>query len=206
MENKYNIPVNYNRSGYVLNGMVQTRKAVEAGVGALIGYIICNLLPLQGGIQSISYYILICGFFAMFGLAGIRGEPISTYFLNFCRWRKIRKKPYFYNPNGKAYSLSAADVMLESPDMRDKFADILDKMRSSLSSPEPEYIEGQTFRFAEDPLYERLDQAVEEKQKISPESSEAADKQSDNLIPDHTEQPENELNIEEIIDNIKLRQ
>ena len=38
MAKLYNIPVNFNRSGYVFNGLLETRKAVEAVCGLLIGF------------------------------------------------------------------------------------------------------------------------------------------------------------------------
>jgi hypothetical protein len=157
----YQIPVNFNQSGYIFNGLIETRRAIEAGAGALIGFLICRLLPLSG-IASISVYLFVMLILGALGYFGIRGELISSYVVYVWKWRKIRKKPYLYNPNGEAFAISAAQVHMDETAIQDVVADVLDDLRSKFDKAPPEYIEGKTFVFAEDPLAEKIRSAQEE--------------------------------------------
>lgn len=158
MKKQYFIPTNYMETGYVMNGAVSIRNAVEGGVLALLGYFLCSLLPLPEGVDGISYYILICGPFFLVGVAGIQGDPISVFVMNFCKWRK-RQKPYFYSSHGEAYTQEAADVVMESPQLRDMVADLVVSLRGKFATEEVDYVEGKTFEFAEDPEQAALRQA-----------------------------------------------
>lgn len=156
----YQIPVNFNQSGYVFNGLIETRRAIEGGAGALLGFLFCRLLPLSG-VASISIYVFFMLALAALGYFGIRGELISSCVVYVWKWRKIRKKPYLYNPNGEAYAISATQVHMDETAIQDIVADVLDDIRAKFDKAPPEYIEGKTFVFAEDPLAERIRSAQE---------------------------------------------
>lgn len=159
MKKRFIIPMNFMESGYVLNGAVSLRNAIEAGVMALLGFWVCKLLPLPGGVDAIPYYIFIIAPIAMIGLYGIQGDPISVFVMNYVRWNR-RRKPYFYSGHSEAYTQEVVDYMHDSANFRDMIADAVDKMRKKMSSDDIDYIEGETFRFASDPVQEALKQAL----------------------------------------------
>lgn len=158
MKKQYIIPMNYMETGYVMNGAVSIRNAVEGGVLGVLGILLCRLLPLPSGTDAITYYILIAGPLAMLGFAGIQGDPISVFVLDYFKWRK-RRKPCFYSSHGEAYTQEAADMLMDAPQLRDMIADSLLALRNRLRSEDIYYVEGQTFEFAVDPEQAALKQA-----------------------------------------------
>lgn len=161
MERKiYKIPTNYKDSGYIFNGQISKRNALDAAVLGFIGYLIAELLPLNGE-MAISGYIFFIGIFALVGIMGFQQIPISVYLSDLIHWRKRKKKPYFYNDNGGAYSVSAADMLINEPQFRDILADAIDSVRNSMAAKRPAFIEGKTFEFESDPELEALQAAQE---------------------------------------------
>lgn len=197
----YRIPVNFNQSGYVFNGLIETRKAWEAAGGAVIGFLLCRLLPLSGVI-AISIYLMVMLIFALIGLRGIQGEPVTSYLFHMWNWLKIRKKPYLYNPNGETYTVSASQVHMDETSMQDMLADAWDSIRSKFESEAPEYIEGKTFVFASDPLTERLKDA-QERQNEENEEHEGEDGEQETTADETDAQDDSDaLGIGGLIDAI----
>lgn len=178
----YRIPTNYRDSGYIFNGQIAKRNAVDAAVLGFIGYMIANLLPLQGE-MALSGYVLFIGLFAMIGIVGFQQIPISVYLADMIQWRKRRKKPYFYNDNGGAYTVSAADLLINEPQLRDILANAIDSVRNSMAAKRPEYIEGETFEFMVDPELEALQAAQE---RMLEEAAEKAAKFDKDQFPEST--------------------
>ena len=163
MKRNYVIPTNFMETGYVLNGAVAIRNAVEGVILALLGFFLCKILPIPSGLDGISYYILICLPLAMVGAYGVQGDPISQFIWDFFKWRR-RRKPFFYSNHSEAYTQEAADMLMDAPGFRDYLADAIDKARKNMAPEEIDYVEGKTFRFAEDPEQEALRIAQEELQ------------------------------------------
>lgn len=161
MKEHFIIPTNFMESGYLFNGAVSIRNAIEAGVLVMFGIFLCGLLPLPGGIDSITYYILICGPLGLVGLFGVQGDPLSTFVVDFFKWRR-RRQPCFYSGHSEAYTQEAADLLMDVPQFRDILADSLEKIRQKMAAGDIEYVEGETFEFAEDPEQEALRRAQQE--------------------------------------------
>lgn len=195
----YHIPTNFKDAGYVFNGMIAVRNAIDAVVFALIGFLIASLLPFSDD-GALSGYILIIGLFALIGFSGIRGIPVSVFLVDAIRWRN-RRKPYLYNHHGTSFSMTAAEVMLTEPQLRNKIADALDKMKDSMASKRMEYIEGETFQFAEDPELEALRYAEEQLQEGAITEKEVPDNLTENEEP----QEKKDLDFNKIYDNIVLQ-
>lgn len=191
----YRIPVNFKKGGYVFNGLIETRKVIEAACGALLGLIICQILPLKNIVLSIMLHFVFILSFALVGFIGVRGEPFSVFFMNYVRWRKVRKKPFIYNPNGMTFSGSPTLRIFNEQDAGDVLADWFASFKAKFSKERPEYIEGETFQFAEDPLLIRL-QSIEEQQ--MERAAEAAETRS--------ERAENELDVDTLMQEIAHRE
>lgn len=207
MKEQYIIPTNFMETGYVLNGAVSVRNAIEAVILALFGFGICKLLPLPDGIESISYYIFIVAPFAMFGLYGIQGDPISVFVLDFIKWRR-RRNPCFYNMHGQAYTQEAAEMLEDAPQFRDMLADMVDSVRRKMATEDMDYVEGETFRFAEDPEQAALKQAQED---IAAKKEEAAREEEEKrkLAEEEAKKPiisaqAGSVNAQKIAEMIKL--
>ena len=150
MKERFIIPGNFMESGYVFSGTVAIRNAVEAGILAVVGLMVCKMLPLPSGTEGITPTILIVAPFGMLGLYGVQGDPLSVFLSDFFKWRR-RRKPYFYNSHGQAYTQEAADMLDDAPQIRDMLADALEKIKKNMASEEVRYVEGETFTFADDP-------------------------------------------------------
>lgn len=197
----YRIPANFRDGGYILNGMIAKRNAVDAVILGAIGAIIVWALPINKDAE-LSMYILFVGLFAMIGISGIKGVPVSTYLIDAYHWRKRRKMPYLYNTHSGAYSVSAADLMLSETSLRDTVSGVLDKIKDSMQSDKPDYIEGETFEFAADPELEMLRYAHEKNEEEKEKSQNTAPSNE----PDQTENTPavREIDISDIIDNLML--
>lgn len=198
----YSIPSNYKDSGYIANGMIEARKAIDAAWLGVIGFCIAKLIPFSEG-SALTGYILLIGLFAIIGLIGINDIPVSTFLADSIKWSK-RRDPYIYNTHGRAYAVTAADVMLNTPGFRDALADALDKAREAMQPKHMDYIEGETFRFADDPDLEELSDAEERKRELQ----EDAAKEISLPVPEAAEQPapknNDTLDFQSIADNIVL--
>ena len=164
----YNIPKNYLGGKKYLNGLFPLRNVIEAGVLGLLGVLFCGLFPVKPD-GRIPFYILVCGPLVLLGLSGIEGDPVSVYLLGMIRWRR-HKQPYFYNAGGSAYAVTAADIMLKTPTMRDYINSAYHSIRKTFEKPKPEYIEGENFQFAQDPEWNILEEADKQVRAESEES------------------------------------
>ena len=205
----YRIPTNYAKTGKIFRGMIAKRSLVDAIVLGVIGYFLASLLPLEGD-AVLSGYILIVGLFAIIGIVGIQGIPVSVYVVDWYKWTKRKKRPYLYNNHGGAYTVSSADLMLNEPQFRDTLADALDRMKAAMASKQPEYIEGETFEFADDPELLAL-KAAQEAQEEDDEDDESdeeyeQEEQTPGKTAEHTEKVSavKELNISGALGNLSL--
>lgn len=156
----YHIPTNFKDTGYVFKGMIATRNFIDGLILGLIGFLIASALPIKQG-SRLSGYIFIVGFMVMLGISGIQGIPVSSYLFDFIQWIR-RKKPYLYNNHGASFNVTAAQVMMSEPQLRNTIADTIDRIKENMASRHMEYIEGETFQFAEDPELEALRFASEQ--------------------------------------------
>lgn len=177
MQRPYYIPSNFLESGYVLNGAVAIRNFVEGCVLAFLGFLVCKLLNLPSGVDAITWYIMLMFPPFMIGVYGVSGDPLSVFLMDVYNWRK-RRRPYLYNNHNEAFSISAADLMLEEPQLRDMIADTIDRVRKNMAGEDIDYIEGETFKFAVDPEQEALRDAEERKAEEAAEAQDALEQKS----------------------------
>lgn len=202
MKTRYKIPVNFLEAGYVFRGLIPLRNAIDAAVFALIGYFVASIFAPKDFWDGIGWYIFFVFLFGYIGIIGIQGVPFSVYLFDLIQWLR-RRNPYLYNHHGAAYTASAADVMLEAPQIRDHIAAVVDAIREKLAPAPAPYVEGETFQFAEDPEMEYLKNAER-----------AAEKEAENIaneapaISSPEEYPDSDssdtLDFDNIIENITL--
>lgn len=191
----YHIPNNFKDPGYIVNGMIAVRNAIDALAFALVGFLVASVLPFRGD-GAVSGYILIIGLFAMAGFAGVQGVPVSTFLAYAIRWHG-RRKPYLYNHHGASFSMTAAEVMLTEPQLRNKLADALDRMKDSMASRKVDYIEGETFEFEDDPELEAL--------RFAEEQLHEGEENLPDPEPEEKYEERKEVNFDQIHDSIVLR-
>lgn len=204
MEHKrkiYRIPSNFKDSGYILNGMIAVRNAIDAVWLGAIGYSIARTIPFGEG--ALTGHILLIGLFAVVGITGINEVPVSTFLADVFKWRS-RREPYIYNSHGRAYTVTAADVMLNTPGFRDTLADALDKAKATMQTKKMDYIEGETFRFAADPELEELSYAEERNQELQEEPEKKDSCPTQEVIEQPVPQNNDILDFQSIADNIVL--
>ena len=198
----YRIPTNFKDSGHVFNGMIPTRNAIDAGWLAILGFVIASILPFSEGNKLTGYVFCIAGL-GMVGIIGIQEVPVSTYLFDLYKWSR-RRKPHLYNNHGGSYSVTAADVMLSTPGFRDTLADAIEKVRDSMRSKKPEYIEGETFQFAVDPELEELEEAERQMYGTRHEQSDAAPTTDSTDSTEYTQSDGKPFDFNDIARNIVL--
>lgn len=151
MNNRYFFPQSYATSTHLFNGMVDLRHAIDAGVLALIGFILCRILRLS----NISAYILICVPLALLGLHGILGDSVSTTIFNAIRWKR-NKTPFLYANHNRAYDFSIFDIYSERKSLRDRASEMYLNYKKKHEAADLTYTAGVDFTFAEDPDQETL--------------------------------------------------
>ena len=85
------------------------------------------------------------------GNNGFNGDPLSTTVKNARRWLASRKL-MLYNSGARALKEAPLTVMMERPQASDKILDVLDSIKEARreKAARIQYIEGETFEFAED--------------------------------------------------------
>lgn len=207
----YIIPLNYMDGGTTLNGMARKRNVFEGVIIALILLLIAFLLPIPDG-SKVTVYVLVGGLGFLFGCHGINGDPVSSFIMDAFKWIG-RRSPYIYNNHGESFSVSAGELMLSRPQFGDALADMIDKMRERMAARRTEYIEGKTFRFAEDPELVALRNAEKRKNTQPAEKAKPAKattkkaKKAKKAAAAPTSQPAatNNLDIDALLDNIVLQ-
>ena len=150
MENRYYFPQSYTTKTRLFNGLIDLRHAIDAGLLALLGYIICRLLPIPRGIDGLSYYTFVCVPLALIGFHGLWGDAISTTLYHAILWSR-HKKPYIYSNSNQAYPFSVWDVYADRKSFRDRIAGAYQNYQQKHAVADLSYTIGTDFEFAEDP-------------------------------------------------------
>lgn len=189
---KYRIPLNFGGGSKLFNGQFEIRQVVETGVVVLlVGFLLNLFAPLS--MNTISAYIIVCGIAGFAALEITKRDSLVTFLRNIIRWLKIRKKPYVFNPNPEAFVVTGIELLEDRTSIREIFASATEGIREKLSKKRPEYIEGKTFLFAEDPLVESLRRASEDRlleqeelrrEKEAAEKAAAEHAKADATLPD----------------------
>lgn len=202
---EYLIPTNFKEAGYWFNGMIASRNFIDAVALAIIGWSVSKWIPVpQSAVLSVR--LTIAGLFGIAGIFGVGGIPLSTFLLDVLRWTK-RRKPYLYNTHSGTYTVTAADIMLNTPGIKDALADTLDKIRTTMQSKKTDYIEGETFQFSSDPELELLINAEQRLHKPAEEPSQAeapAQQSDEGSETDKSTTVNNAVNFDELVQEIVL--
>ena len=147
----YSIPENFIDESRVLKGMFKTRNFIE---GLILGGIFAiPALFIPAGTFN-SKVMIITAFAApmfLLGNNGYNGDPISTTIMNARNWFSTRGI-MLYNTGTRALKEAPLTAMMEKPQAKEKILDLWDSLREERRkrAASVEYIEGETFVFAED--------------------------------------------------------
>ena len=161
---KYWIPVNVWQSGKIFNGMLEIRNCIDGGLLALVGFLFSSVISdafSMSGTSKITLYFVLCLPLFAVGLIGAQGQSIFSFLGSFFRWAR-NHKPYLYNPHGKAYDKTYGEIYMAQPQFRDRIGDFVDRLKISMQD-DTVYVEGENYRYAEDPLWAYLDKATTQK-------------------------------------------
>ena len=161
---KYWIPVNVWQSGKIFNGMLEIRNCIDGGLLALVGFLFSSVISdsfSMSGTSKITLYFVLCLPLFAVGLIGAQGQSIFSFLGSFFRWAR-NHKPYLYNPHGKAYDKTYGEIYMAQPQFRDRIGDFVDRLKISMQD-DTVYVEGENYRYAEDPLWAYLEKATTQK-------------------------------------------
>ena len=161
---KYWIPVNVWQSGKIFNGMLEIRNCIDGELLALVGFLFSSVISdafSMSGTSKITLYFVLCLPLFAVGLIGAQGQSIFSFLGSFFRWAR-NHKPYLYNPHGKAYDKTYGEIYMAQPQFRDRIGDFVDRLKISMQD-DTVYVEGENYRYAEDPLWAYLDKATTQK-------------------------------------------
>ena len=161
---KYWIPVNVWQSGKIFNGMLEIRNCIDGGLLAFVGFLFSSVISdafSMSGTSKITLYFVLCLPLFAVGLIGAQGQSIFSFLGSFFRWAR-NHKPYLYNPHGKAYDKTYGEIYMAQPQFRDRIGDFVDRLKISMQD-DTVYVEGENYRYAEDPLWAYLDKATTQK-------------------------------------------
>lgn len=153
----YRIPPNFIDESRLLNGMVRTRFFLEGCVMALVAAVPAFLIPVSERTHRISIIVILCGIPLLLGVVGINGDPISVVLHNMVDWRKARGV-MLYNMETVALKTSPLTAAMREKRASDTLIDMVETYRENKKAKlESEvFVEGVTFRFAEDPHLKKL--------------------------------------------------
>lgn len=161
---KYWIPVNVWQSGKIFNGMLEIRNCIDGGLLAFVGFLFSSVISdafSMSGTSKITLYFVLCLPLFAVGLIGAQGQSIFSFLGSFFRWAR-NHKPYLYNPHGKAYDKTYGEIYMAQPQFRDRIGDFVDRLKISMQD-DTVYVEGENYRYAEDPLWAYLEKATTQK-------------------------------------------
>ena len=154
-ERVYNLPENFIEGGRIFNGMFKARNFVEAVILALIFGLIAFMLPIKSTYTRITVvlFMVLPPFF--FGITGINGDPLFTFFRNAWRWKKTRGI-MVYDTSIKAVKKTPLDAMLEEPIAKDKIVGAVESWREKKRVIEEQRRQNIVYEFEEDTEISRL--------------------------------------------------
>ena len=131
--------------------MFRTRNFIEGVILGGISAIPALFIP----VDSFNTRVMLLTAFAaplfLIGNNGFNGDPLSTTVKNARKWLSSRKL-MLYNSGARALKEAPLTVMMERPQASDKILDVLDSIKEARreKAAKIQYIEGETFEFAED--------------------------------------------------------
>ncbi len=147
----YSIPENFIDESRIIKGMFRTRNFIEGVLMAAVVALVSFAIPAADTNTRIFIVISCAGPFFLIGNAGFNGDPISTTLINAKKWLQDRGV-MLYNYKVRALIKSPLQAMYDREEMRDRVVDFVDNMKEKQRerNAQTQYIEGETFVFAED--------------------------------------------------------
>lgn len=147
----YSIPENFIDESRVFKGMFKTRNFIEGLILGGISAIPALFIPAGSFNSRVMIITVFAAPMFLLGNNGYNGDPISTTIRNAKNWFSARGM-MLYNTGTRALKEAPLTTMMEKPQAKEKLLDLLDSIREERRkrAASIEYIEGETFVFAED--------------------------------------------------------
>lgn len=178
----YLIPDNFIDEQRIINGMFRLRFFIEGVLLALLAAVPLYLFVHLGLYPKIILIISICGPLFLWGNTGLNGDPLSIAHRNWKSWQKNRRL-MLYDGTPHALRKSLADATFEKAETRDKLLSAMENIKEARRerSNAIQYVEGETFEFAQDSELEKwaIELLEEEEEPATP----AEDTQKEEPMP-----------------------
>lgn len=147
----YSIPENFIDESRIFKGMFKTRNFIEGLILGGISAIPALFIPAGSFNSRVMIITVFAAPMFLLGNNGYNGDPISTTIRNAKNWFSARGM-MLYNTGTRALKEAPLTTMMEKPQAKEKILDLLDSIREERRkrTTSVEYIEGETFVFAED--------------------------------------------------------
>ena len=154
----YYIPDNYIKENRIHIGQLSFRlrylldSFILTLISGIFGLLFIVLVMKNASVSTkLTVALIICGPGFLLGQIGYNGDPISTAFANFLKWRNT-SAIYLYNTTPRLLGSDPVKAM-QGPTGRDSIVEAVSNMRESMrrKAEEGELIEGESFAFEYDP-------------------------------------------------------
>ena len=106
----YSIPANYIDSGRILNGMLKTRNAIEAGFAVFFGFVFLSMIPFSSSSIKVTVMTAILGPIGIFCIVGVNDGPASSFVHSMLHWR-FKRGVMKFNDDANPLKTTALSAM-----------------------------------------------------------------------------------------------
>lgn len=151
----YTIPDNFIKDGYILNGNIRFRNAVEAALMTGATALIFWNLPIHDWIIKLSVTITFSTPMLLIGIIGVNGDPISVFLKKALHWFQS-KRILLYNGKVATVHTRPVESVLNRELPRDKIVYALGNFKRSHGAKDHDVlVEGRDFVFTDDDDFRR---------------------------------------------------
>ena len=148
----YIIPDNYIDDSRIFRGLFRTRYFIEGAVLAALGLPLALWAGGAAGPGRLTAAVCVCAPLFLLGIAGIRGKPVSRAVRDFMGW-VMHRSILLYDRRRRSLAAPPAMTMMNTPGRREKMMEKWERWKEKQAEKRQNrpLVEGENFRFSEDP-------------------------------------------------------
>lgn len=167
----YTIPDNFIKDGYIANGNIRFRNAVEAALLTGVTALILWSLPIQDWTIRLTTTVTFSTPMLIIGIIGVNGDPLSVFLRNAWHWFQS-KRVLLYNGKIATVHTRPVESALNKELPRDKIVYALGNMKKSREPDSHDIlVEGRDFVFSDDDEFRREETREKEARKKAEEAA-----------------------------------